>query len=121
MHARTRIRRFAVVIGLLAIGLPTAACGSGDPSVVVARVGSHVITKATLDRWTAIEGVLAYQLNPTRPVPKGVVPDPPSYTACVAFLRAHPQASASASAHATAAQLRAACKARYEVLQRHML
>jgi foldase protein PrsA len=98
-----------------------AACGSGSSDVVVAHVGANAITKGALDRWTAIEGVLSYEPNPTRPVPKGVVPDPPSYSSCVSYLKATPATLIAAAQKPTVAQLKAQCRQKYETLQRHML
>jgi foldase protein PrsA len=106
---------------VLAAVLCLAACGSGGSDVIVARVGGHSITKGTLDRWTAIEGVLSYQANPTQPVPKGVVPDPPSYSNCVTYLRTTPTTLIAAAGKPTMAQLKAQCRLKHETLQRHML
>lgn len=68
-----------------AIALALGACGSS--SEVVAEVqGATPVTKAMVDHWTKIESILAFRTIPVKPVPKGVVPVPPDYTDCIAFL-----------------------------------
>jgi len=80
----------------------------------VVRVGHHSITKAALAHWTAVEAVLSSGESFERPVPKGLVPDPPAYTSCIAYLgRTAPAAST--------AQLRSECEQKYRAIQDHVL
>ncbi len=113
------IRRFICTLcGVFIASLGLIGCGAtSDP---VARVDDHAITKATLERWTAIEAVLAYETDPTRPVPKGVVPDPPTYINCIAYLKA-PRGLGLGHPDQTAAQLKKQCGERRRMLQRHVL
>ncbi len=108
---------------VLAAGLSLSgltACGSSSSAVVV-QVGAHAITKATLNRWTAIEAILSYEFDPSGPVPKGVVPDPPSYTNCIAYLRKTPPALTKSATDPSSAQLKRQCEQKQELLEHHML
>lgn len=96
------------VIALTVAGL--AACGGGGSDEVVAQVGGSSITKATLDHWIRIEAVLTYEQFPSKPVPRGVVPDPPDYSACIAYLKTHPSKIVESGPKPTAAQLKSQCR-----------
>jgi len=88
------------LLSALAIGA-LVGCGSGgDGDEVVAHVaGVGSITKAAVDHWTHVEFILLHEYVPTRPVPKGVVPDPPSYKDCISYLKrtAHEYAARSST------------------------
>lgn len=103
-----------VVAGVVAASL--WACGGGAGDAVV-TVGDRSITRATLEHWIPIEAVLSYQLVPGRPVPRGVVPDPPRYTACVAYLK---RAAADAQPKPTAPELRTRCRQEHAALREHV-
>jgi hypothetical protein len=117
----------ALGIGRLICGLSVVliasvsltACGDSKSGAVVARVGGRSITKSSLERWTAIEAVLAYETNPRRPPPRGIVPDPPAYVNCVAYLKA--ESSAADHPMPSATQLKRRCDKRHTSLQRHVL
>jgi hypothetical protein len=101
---------------LLLSGLVTmAGCGEATDTVVV-RIGTHSITKSALVHWTEIEAISVYEPYPHRRVPKGVVPDPPQYASCIAYLRAKGSQSTT-----TTAQLRDQCREQHSVLQRQIL
>lgn len=104
---------------LLLAGLVLAGCGDAASSTIVARVGKDTITKRNLERWTTIEAVLAYETDPKRPVPKGVVPDPPAYSDCIAYLTTI--ASAHGPARPASGQLKRQCEQKHKLLQRHIL
>lgn len=114
-------RRLAVLGSLLSAILGFNACGDVAPGTVVARVDRHTITKATLDRWTAIEAVLSYEANPRQPVPNGVIPDPPSYVGCIAYLQRVAQRPAAGQVRPTTEQLKNRCEQRHAFLQHHVL
>jgi hypothetical protein len=92
-----------------------AGCG-GSGGQVVASVDGRPITKSAVDHWLSIEAVLTYQLRPTKRIPKGVVPDPPSYSACISYLRSVPQFGLGAKTVTTAA-LKSKCQQRYQSLR----
>ena len=65
-----------------AVGI--AACGSGIPSDAVVQVGGNPVTKSTFDHWVKV----AAASSAASTGGKVVVPDPPTYSACIANLRA---------------------------------
>src|SRR5690242_17751751 len=74
----------AIVSSFVAVGL--TACGgggggaSGASGDVVARVGGAAITRAAVSHWMAtLAGGDYYELSGRRPVPTGLVSDPPDY------------------------------------------
>jgi hypothetical protein len=109
------------LLGAVAV-LMLALCGcGGGGSEVVAEVGHTAITRALLDHWTRIEAIVLYNQMPTSPVPRGVVPDPPQYAACIAYLRATPYGLAAKKLVLTEAQLRSQCRARYQTVRQTAL
>jgi hypothetical protein len=105
----------------LAISGLLAACGSSGSTAgsAIALVGKHSITRATLEHWTDVEAVLAYNTDPKSPVPSGVVPDPPAYVKCIAYLQKAGTESEQASL--THSRLKHRCQERHGMLQRHVL
>lgn len=108
------IRRILIISTLLAALLGFASCGgAGASGEVVARVaGVGAISKAMLDHWIPVEAVVIYQEQPTQPVPKGLIPDPPRYTACMAYLRVTPQRLGESAPKSTALELKRKCAQR---------
>jgi foldase protein PrsA len=95
---------------VLSVGLLTACGSGGNSDAPVAQVaGVGTITKAMLEHWMPIEARILYSEAPSRPTPSGVVPDPPTYTACVAYLRVTPQKADERPGKQTTAQLRTRC------------
>jgi len=64
---------------------PRLAGDSSLPAGVVALVGRDSITEGQIERWAAVVAVMELPA-PTRPLPLGVVPDPPGYGNCIAYL-----------------------------------
>jgi hypothetical protein len=91
------------------------ACGGGSDEVVARVAGVGSISKATLEHWMPIEAVLIYQEFPTRPIPKGVIPDPPDFTGCIAYLKS--LSLKSGEAKSTVAQLKTRCTQRVNELR----
>jgi len=117
-----RISRCIPAFSLLVIAVVgLTACGSGMPGDVVVQIGDSSISKPTLAHWTSIEGALVYENNPRQPVPKGVVPDPPGYAACIAYLEATAPKPIGSRSTLTAAQLKSRCRQKYKALQQHVL
>lgn len=111
-----KMSRCISALGAVAVAVASlTACGGG--SEVVAQVGGNAITKATLDHWISIEAILLYEIVPRRAVPRGVVPDPPDYTACIAFLKSQPVALGRVGPKPTAAQLKSSCQQEREMLK----
>jgi hypothetical protein len=115
-------RPAASLVALAFAALAIAACGGGrgtaDPSTIVAQVnGVGSISAGELEHWIPVEAVVLYEENPTKPVPKGLIPVPPDYTACIAYLEETPQKSTGTSTTATPAQLESTCAHRYQELK----
>lgn len=104
--------------GLVLVAVAFSACGSGNRRDIVVRVGDHAITGAQLAHWTTVEAVLAYEVQPHAPVPSGVVPDPPSYAACIEFARTK---AFQPEPRAPQDQLKRKCEQRYEHARTHVL
>jgi hypothetical protein len=106
----------------LALSAGLVACGDSSSAgdSIVARIDGNSITKATLDHWTDVEAVLAYEAEPKKPVPTGVIPDPPSYAKCIAYSKTT-LALGGARLPQSRAQLKRQCEARRRTLQRHVL
>jgi hypothetical protein len=86
LHTRPRNILLTALATLTVVG--ALGCGSAGSDEVVASVtGVGTITKGSLDHWTHVEFILLHEYIPKRPVPKGVIPDPPSYTNCITLLR----------------------------------
>jgi hypothetical protein len=101
----------AVVVGL-------ASCGSGSSGVIVAQVaGVGSISKAALEHWIPVEAVVLYQEYPTTPVPNGLIPVPPNYTTCIAYLEKLPRKPTEAGPKPTPAELKGRCAQRYRELK----
>jgi hypothetical protein len=119
MLAASRLICTLCAIMFASVALP--GCGDGASSSIVARVAGTAISAANLERWTAIEAALAYHTDPNSaaPVPRGVIPDPPAYKGCIAFLAANPEPGQK-EAESTR-QLKEQCSQKRTRLQRHIL
>jgi len=125
-HPSREGRRLAHGLGTLAAIALTAASaygcgGSGASKLPVAEVGGNVITKAMFDHWIVITAVRDYELYPRRSVPRGVVPDPPLYSACIAHLRATAGKLGAPPRSASATELRQHCAQQYQILRQQVL
>jgi hypothetical protein len=110
------------VSSFVAVGL--TACGGGGGSAsgasgdVVANVGQTAITKAAVSHWMAtLAGGDYYELSGRRPVPTGLVSDPPDYPDCVARLEAAAASSPTKGTKLTGGQLLAKCQQLYAALK----
>jgi foldase protein PrsA len=97
------------------------ACGSsGIPGDAVVQVGSTPITKATFEHWL---GVAAASSAATAgaTAPKPVVPDPPTYAACIAHFQAIAPKPVKGQPKPTEAQYKAQCEQEYTALKQQVL
>lgn len=104
-------------------GRATRRAAAGDdtlPAGVVARAGRHAISGGTLDHWLEVLAITQYQQQPTRPVPRGVVPRPPGYRDCIAYSAENAKTAHTRPAPDTA-QLKRPCELRREALLRQAL
>lgn len=105
--------------------------GNGVPEGAAVIVGGRTISEATVEHWTPIEAVLAYEVFPKKPVPEGLIPDPPKYTRCMRFLReadekhfgsrAAPPAPVPKTPVPSTPALKKECSERYEGVRRHII
>jgi foldase protein PrsA len=103
---------FFAIVGL-------AACGGGIPGNAVVQVGGTPITKTTFEHWLSVAAASSSASTPGAAKP--VVPDPPSFTACVAHLEATAPKPAKGQAKPTAAELKSECEQQYKSLQQEVL
>jgi parvulin-like peptidyl-prolyl isomerase len=109
---KTPLRLALALSAFFVVALVVAACGSSNSlsGDAVANVGGTQITKAEFNRWVQISAKSAAATG--APV---VVPDPPSYTKCVAALRQQ-QKPVKGQPAPSVATLRAQCKAQDQQL-----
>jgi foldase protein PrsA len=106
-----RSRRLSALSAAAVAVVGLAACGGAASGQTVARVrGVGTIDRATLEHWMPIEAKVIYKEFPTTPVPKGIVPDPPSYSACIAYLQATPEKIVETGPKPSTAQLKVKCQ-----------
>jgi foldase protein PrsA len=120
-----RLTRRAAILaaGLIAIG-GVAACGSDRKTAdeAVVHVAGHSITKSTVDHWIPIEAIISREPIPRHPIPAGEVPDPPHFTACIAYLqKSAPRAANGAAPNSSGARLKNQCQKHFEAVRRHMI
>jgi foldase protein PrsA len=95
-----------------------SACGGGVPSDAVVQVNSAgPITKDAFNHWMAVAASSGAATTGT----KAVVPDPPSYSACIAHLAATTPATEKGAKAPTTAQLKTQCETQYKSLQQEVL
>ena len=108
---------FRALAGVTLAGLCTlvaVGCGGDDvPSDAVAKVGDTVITQQQFDRW--YENAAKSQAQAGGPA---VVPDPPTYSKCVAGLEAQQPKGAAAQKDSA---LKKQCKDNYEQLKQQVM
>jgi len=107
-----RFLRF--VLPIVACAALIAGCGSDVPSNGVAKVGDTVITKDQFNHWlnAAAHGSAA-------PGSTVTIPDPPSFTKCVANLGKQPVPKGAKKP--TKAQLKTECKQQYDALKQQVM
>lgn len=99
-----------------------AACGSsGIPSNAVVQVGGQPITTAAYNHWLGVAAASSAQTTPGSTAPKPVVPDPPTFSACIAHLQATAPKPAKGKPAPTAAQLKTQCEQQYTALKQQVL
>jgi hypothetical protein len=114
--------RYAAALGATAVVIGAAtACSTSTSDEVAVRIGRNSISKATVDHWIKVEAVISQQLIPQRPVPPGLIPDPPEYAACINYLQAASPKPAVGSPAPSKAQLKRQCQQRYAEVRQHVL
>jgi foldase protein PrsA len=116
--------QIAALGAVLLTGLTLTACGSsGIPGNAVVSVNGTPITNTTFNHWlTVAAGSSAASATAAgKTAPKVVVPDPPTYKACIAHLEATAPKPAKGQAKPTAATLKAQCEQQYASLKQQVL
>ena len=106
------IHRTPVLGVILYVGLTLSACGGSTSSNTVARVDNVPVTKEMVTHWENIAVGLKNFTSPAPASSRAVVPDPPSFTACIASLRGSAPNNASTTAH-----LKTECQTNYTDLR----
>jgi foldase protein PrsA len=114
--------QIAALGAVLLTGITLTACGGGIPSDAVVSVNGTPITNATFNHWmTVAAGASSASVTPGQAAPKPVVPDPPTYKACIAHLEATAPKPAKGQPKPTAATLKAQCEQQYTALKQQVL
>lgn len=104
----------------LSAGKPSAREETRLPPGVMARVGRNYISNRTVEHWIKVQADIQYQPRPTRPVPRGLVPKPPGFRDCIAYLAAIAREKHTRPAPGTR-QLTQSCEQEHQSLLRQML
>jgi foldase protein PrsA len=96
-----------------------AACGGGLSSDAVVQVNGQQITRSTFNHWLGVAASASAAATPGTTKP--VVPDPPTYSNCVAHLKAVEPKPAKGQKPKTEAQLKTQCEQQYKALQQTTL
>lgn len=113
----------AALSAVLLTGVTLTACGGGGiPGNAVVSVNGTPISTATFNHWMAVAaGSSAASATPGQAAPKTVVPDPPTYKACIAHLEATAPKPAKGQAKPTPAALKTQCEQQYTTLKQQVL
>jgi foldase protein PrsA len=111
--------QFAALGAVLLTGLTLTACGGGIPGNAVVAVNGTPITTATFNHWMMVAA--GSSAPTTGSTAKPVVPDPPTFKACVAHLEATAPKPAKGQPKPTAATLKTQCEQQYTALKQQVL
>jgi foldase protein PrsA len=99
----------------------TACGGGGVPGNAVVSVNGTPITNSTFNHWMMVAAGSSAAAAPGKTAPKAVVPDPPTYTACIAHLEATAPKPAKGQSKPTPATLKTQCEQQYTALKQQVL
>jgi foldase protein PrsA len=104
-------------------GLTLTACGGGGiPGNAVVSVNGNPITNASFNHWMAVAAnASAGAAAAGQTAPKAVVPDPPTYQACIAHLEATAPKPVKGQPKPTPATLKTQCEQQYTSLKQTTL
>jgi foldase protein PrsA len=106
--------RLLLSLAITAVGATLiAGCGNDVPPGAVAKVGDTTVTQDEFDKWlsTAVRGQAQGGTV--------AIPDPPSYSKCVAAKKTTP--SATGQGKQNDAELKKQCKSEYETLKKEVM
>lgn len=116
--------QIAALGAIFVTGLTLTACGGGGiPGNAVVSVGGTPIATSTFNHWMAVaaNSSSASAAAAGQTSPKAVVPDPPTYKACVAHLEATAPKPAKGQPKPTAATFKTQCEQQYTALKQQVL
>jgi len=111
---------FAALSAVLLAGGTLAACGGGIPGNAVVSVNGTPITTGTFNHWMTVAAGSSSASTPGQAA-KPVVPDPPTFKACVSHLEATAPKPAKGQPKPTPATLKAQCEQQYTALKQQVL
>jgi foldase protein PrsA len=115
-----RTLRFIPALGAVLFALAgLSACG-GIPGNAVVQVNGTPVSKDAFNHWMAIAATASSPAAGSA-ASKPVVPEPPTYKACIAHLQATTPAPAKGQTAPTTAQLKSQCEQQYKQLQQQVL
>ena len=103
----------AVLFALVGI----SACGGGIPGDAVVQINGTPITKTAFDHWMSVAAATSAAGTTEKPA----VPEPPSYTTCIAHLAKIAPKPAKGQSAPTTKQLKSECEQQYKSLQTEVL
>jgi len=110
----------AAGVAALAI-ISVGACGGGIPANAVVQVGEAPITKAAFEHWMSVAATSISQSPTAQTAVKPVVPDPPTYAACIAHLKEIEPKPVKGQKPKTEAPLKSQCEQQYTALKQEVL
>ncbi len=115
--------QIGALAAILVTGVVLTACGSsGVPGNAVASINGTPITVSTFNHWMTVAANASSASTTTgAATPKVPVPDPPSYTNCIAHLEATAPKPTKGQPKPTAAQLKTQCEQQYTSLKQSVL
>lgn len=113
--------QFAALGAALLVGVTLVACGGGIPGNAVVSVNGSPITTSTFNHWMTVAAGSSAAASTTGQAAKPVVPDPPTFKACVAHLEATAPKPAKGQPKPTAATYKSQCEQQYTALKQQVL
>lgn len=113
--------QIAALGAVLLTGLTLTACGGGVPGNAVVSVNGTPITTSTFNHWMSVAASSSSQTAAGATAAKQVVPDPPTYKACIAHLEATAPKPAKGQPKPTPATLKTQCEQQYASLKQQVL
>jgi foldase protein PrsA len=110
----------AALGAVLLVGVTLVACGGGIPGNAVVSVNGNAITTSTFNHWMMVAAGSS-AASASGQTAKAVVPDPPTYKACIAHLEATAPKPAKGQPKPTAATYKAQCEQQYTALKQQVL
>lgn len=117
---RSPIRSISALSAVFIAAIGIAACG-GVSGNEVAKIEGTSVTKSAFDHWMTIAAASVSTPAPGQKAPKPVVPQPPSYSACIAHLRSVEPKPAKGQPKQSDAALKSQCEQQYTLLKQRAL